>query len=173
LAQHSEYLGKPFPIALSMTGVWIEKHEEEFRWLCEQNQKKTLDITWVNHSYHHPYKPNVDYNSNFLLGPEVNFRQECLELEKLLLQNNQIPSIFFRFPGLISNIDLMNQLRSLGLIPLGSNAWLAKGENPTPGSIILIHGNLNEHKGVELFLDFLRENPQINYLPIQFLNPPF
>ena len=43
---------------------------------------------------------------------------------------------------------LGEQLDGLGLIPLGSDAWLAKNEWPREGSIVLVHANGNEPLGV-------------------------
>ncbi len=51
---------------------------------------------------------------------------EVLEVGKILVSNNIAPSPFFRFPGLISDQTLIEKLEYLGLIPLGSDAWLAK-----------------------------------------------
>jgi len=44
------------------------------------------------------------------------------------------------------------------LIPVGSNAWLAKGEEPKDGSIILVHGNSNEHSGIEKAMVLLEQH---------------
>ena len=77
-----------------------------------------------------------------------------------MLEQGIIPSSFFRFPGLISNQQLIAELRAMSLIPVGSNAWLACGQNPKPGSIILVHGNGNEPKGIELLLTFYQERKE-------------
>jgi len=45
-----------------------------------------------------------------------------------------------------------------GLIPLGTNAWLAKGEKPENGSVILIHGNKNEPYGIKLMKQVLEKD---------------
>ncbi|MBI5886097.1 MAG: polysaccharide deacetylase [Deltaproteobacteria bacterium] len=146
--------GKPAPIAVMITGLWIERHDKEFRWLIAQQKKGRLDITWVNHSYTHPYKEDLLLDKNFLLMQGVEFETEVLSTEVLLLQNGLIPSPFFRYPGLISNADLQKRLAALTLIPIGANAWLAKGEAPVPGSIVLVHGNGNEPVGIKAVLTF-------------------
>ncbi len=49
---------------------------------------------------------------------------------------------------------------SYGLVPIGSDAWLAgnaKDQDPAPGSIVLIHGNGNEPLGIDRFLALLRQ----------------
>ena len=71
-----------------------------------------------------------------------------------LIENGLLPSPFFRFPGLVSDRKLIEQLRALSLIPIGADAWLAKGETPHPGSIILVHANGNEPEGIRLLLSF-------------------
>lgn len=148
---------KPSPIAVMLTGVWIQKHGEEFRWLIDQQKKGRLDITWVNHSYSHPYSNAAPLNKNFLLTPGVNFEDEVLSTERLLLEANLTPAPFFRYPGLISSSHLQKRLRLLTLIPIGANAWLAKGEAAVPGSIILVHGNGNEPAGIKAALSLYDE----------------
>lgn len=44
-----------------------------------------------------------------------------------------------------------------GIIPLGSDAWLAKGQPANSGSIVLIHGNGNEPLGVADFIQLLKK----------------
>jgi hypothetical protein len=58
---------------------------------------------------------------------------------------------------LVANEAALSITQELGLIPLGSNAWLNKGEKPQPGSIVLIHGNGNEPRGVHLFMKALEQ----------------
>jgi hypothetical protein len=58
-------------------------------------------------------------------------------------------------PNLLGEGGVRRQIE-FGLIPTGSDAWLAKGQPATPGSIVLIHGNGNEPAGVEDFLELLR-----------------
>jgi len=142
----------PVPIAISITGLWLQKHVTEFNWLLEQQAKQRLTITWINHSFSHPYDSAKPLQQNFLLTSNISLRHEILDVEQLLLEHGQIPSVFFRFPGLVADKNLMLFLRELGLIPLGADAWLAKGQKPKPGSIILIHGNGNEPRGIKLLL---------------------
>ena len=156
---------RPIPIALSVTGRWLTKHPQEFQWLVSQEKQKTLDITWINHSFSHVYYPDSPLENNFMLISPEDFEKEALENEKLLLAQQEIPSVFFRFPGLVSNKELVKKLRDLGLIPVGSNAWLAKGEQPTNGSIVLVHGNSNEHKGIIKIMTLLQDK-KIHWLPL-------
>lgn len=94
---------------------------------------------------------------NFLLTPGIDFRAELLTLERKLLENGLTPSVFFHFPGLVGSGELLRQLHAMGLIPLGSDVWLAKGEAPRPGSIILVDGNGKEPAGVELMMSLLAD----------------
>ena len=148
---------RPVPLALMVTGLWIQRHEADFNWLKDQASKGRLSITWVNHSFTHAFDPSAPLERNFLLTPKTDFRQEVLTLEKLLIEQGVTPSPFFRFPGLVSNRESVEKLRDLCLIPIGSDAWLAKGEKAQPGSVILVHGNGNEPEGIRLLLSWYEE----------------
>ena len=50
----------------------------------------------------------------------------------------------------------MDSVISYGLIPIGSDAWLAKGQPVHKGSIVLIHGNGNEPVGIKDFIRLLQ-----------------
>ena len=150
--------GRPTPVAVMITGAWMRKHNEEFRWLASEHKVGRLDITWVNHSYSHPYNSGAPLDENFLLAPGVDFDDEVLSTERLLLEAGLMPSVFFRYPGLISSPALQGRLRKLSLIPIGANAWLAKGEAAIAGSIILVHGNGNEPSGIKAALSFYSGN---------------
>ncbi len=160
----SDKLQKPIPISLCISGLWVVKHEDELLWLKKQQDLGKLQITWVNHSFSHPYYKDKPIENNFLLSNQQNFEDEVLQAEKIMLKYNITPSIFFRFPGLVSNNTLLSKLKSLGLIPLGSNAWLAKGERVTPKAFILVHGNGNEPAGIKLILPII---DNLKLLPIQ------
>jgi hypothetical protein len=166
LGKLSEGKERGTPIAVSISGKWLLKHRDEFAWLKERIREGTLAVTWVNHSFSHPYYPGAPLERNFLLTAGIDFTEEVLENERLLLENGVVPSPFFRFPGLVSDGRLIRELGSLSLIPLGSDAWLAKGELPVKGSIILVHGNGNEPLGVRMALRILRERPGMKLLPV-------
>jgi hypothetical protein len=147
---------RPVPIAVSITGRWISEHPEDLNWLDSLEKTGDLSILWINHSYnHHTYK-NVPLKRNFMLAPGTDINSEVLLTEIALLQKNIVPSVFFRFPGLVSDHDVYNKIISFGLIPVGSDAWLAKGQWPTDGSIVLIHANGNESIGVRDFINLLK-----------------
>ncbi len=140
---------KPFPVAIAISGLWIIQHPDEFNYLIKLKQQNKLDITWVNHSFSHIYYDDLPDSKNFLLTEMINFNAEVFLTEKYLLEHDQTPSVFFRFPGLETNAKLLTKLKKFGLIPLSADAWLAKDEPILPGSIVLVHGNGNEHIGIE------------------------
>lgn len=157
--------GAPAPVAVAITGVWLETHPEELSYLKREMAAGKLSITWVNHSYHHPYDPKTPLDRNFLLTQGSDFLREVLDVEQQLLAHGLVPSPFFRFPGLVSDKQMIQRLRELSLIPIGSDAWLAKGESPAKGSFILVHGNGNEPKGIKLLLPMLKKN-ELRLLPL-------
>lgn len=165
LVSRAEKTQHPIPIALSMSGMWMLTHAKELDWLIDQTKKNTLLITWMNHSFSHVYYRDLPLQKNFMLNRPGDFTNEVLETEKILLQKQQLPSVFFRYPGLVSNEALSLTLRELGLIPVGSDAWLAKGEKAKAGSIILVHGNSNEHPGIEKIMPLL-QSADVNLLPL-------
>lgn len=154
-------------IWIAITSTWIAWHSEDYEWLREKNNSGDLNISWINHTKTHNYNYGVDFSQNFILTPWLELQDEILDLEEKLLEQWQVPSIFMRYPGLVSDDETRKEtIYTYGLIPLGANAWLAKGEIPEPGSIILIHGNKNEHYWVELMHDVLDEK-QFEYWEIE------
>ena len=147
--------GTPVPLALSMTGGWLTRHPADFQWLRDQEHAGALRITWVDHSYTHPYVPGRRLSDNFLLMAGVDMQAEILNTERLLIANGEVPSVFFRFPGLISNPALMKAVADRHLIVLGAGAWLAKSLSAKPGDIILVHPNGNEPAGLAIFANLL------------------
>ncbi len=145
----------PVPVTLFITKRWILKHFNAFNQLKEWQKRGLLDITWGNHTAYHHYNKKRPLQHNFVLLPGENLQKDILDLEQTLLNYGVVPSIFFRFPGLVSDKKSVETVKHLGLIIIGSNSWLAKGELPKKGSIILIHGNKNEPKGVDIFLKLL------------------
>jgi hypothetical protein len=142
---------KRTPIALSISGLWLKHHFEDYRWLTGEAASGALGLTWVNHTYTHPYKKGVGDAENFLLTPGVDSDFQIEETERLLIANGGVPSVFFRFPGLVSSSPLMKAVAAHHLISLGADAWLALGETPHDGSIILVHPNGNEPQGLKIF----------------------
>jgi hypothetical protein len=147
---------KPVPIALSVSGLWMLKHVTDIQWLKKLRDSGEIRVTWVNHSYNHRVSKTAPLKENFLLEPGTDMNVEVLSTEKLMLKNGLVPSAFFRFPGLVSDQQLVYKVTEYGLIPIGSDAWLAKGQQAQDGSIVLIHGNGNEPLGVADFIKLLQ-----------------
>jgi peptidoglycan/xylan/chitin deacetylase (PgdA/CDA1 family) len=157
---------QPVPVTVAITGAWLISHEREFSWLREQERLGKLAITWVNHSLTHPYDATAPLQRTFLLTPGLDLRNELLALETLLLERDVVPAPFFRFPGLVADEEAMQLVRELGMIPLGSDAWLAKGEHPRGGSIMLVHGNGNEPAGMRRFQELRQKPGLLRLLPL-------
>ncbi len=140
------------PIAVCVAGGWLNKHQTELK---EIIALRNLDITWVNHSLTHPI------DNDFLNNPKVNFREEVLGNIAFMKKFGLKPSKYFRFPGLIHNAKRLNELKQMGYISLDADAWLAKRQQIKDGAIVLVHGNGNEPKGIDLLLDYLHKHNQI------------
>lgn len=151
---------QPVPVALSLSGKFMLTHKEDIDWLKSLQEQKKIAVTWVNHTYNHFYEPGLPLTENFLLKPGTNIDFEVLANERLMIENGLVPSIFFRFPGLVSDNTVVKEITGYGLIPIGSDAWLAKGQSSEQGSIVLIHGNGNEPIGVKDFLKLLQTQKQ-------------
>lgn len=162
--------GRPVSIALSVSGKWIRQHDLDFETIRRLRDMRKLDVTWVNHSDSHPYRKGQKYGQNFLLEPGVIPDQEIEGAEQELLRRGEVPSVFFRFPGLVSNRKWIEELGRHSLLPIGSDAWLATGQKPVSGSVILIHANGNEPEGVTKFLKQLPEIETLGpFLPLSSL----
>ena len=151
-----EKVETPVPVAISVSGLWMTHHAADLKWLKQMQTLHQLSITWVNHSYYHRFDPKLPLKKNFLLEPGTDINFEVLETEKAMLKNGVLPSVFFRFPGLVSSRELVFKITGFGLIPIGSDAWLAKGQKPKDGSLVLIHVNGNEPVGVNDFIRLLQ-----------------
>jgi hypothetical protein len=143
--------GPGTPVALAVSGLWLTRHRADFEWLKEKVRAGALDITWVNHSYRHPYVLGRPETRNYLLQPGTDMAREILETERLMIAQGVTPSVFFRFPGLVADASALEAARRHHLITLGADSWLALGPPPRDGSIVLVHPNGNEPAGLRLF----------------------
>ena len=161
----------PIPLAIAITGVWMDEHPDDFCWLLNLVENEEVDITWINHSYHHRTGKDPKLSRDFLLQEGTDINQEILRTEIALIEHGVMPSVFFRFPGLVSSDSLVKRIVSYGLIPVGSDAWLAKNQWPTDGSIVLVHANGNEPIGIHRFFKLVQEEePNINNRQWQLLD---
>ncbi len=155
----STHYKTPVPVTIFISGRWIKHHQKSFLSLIQLHESKKLDITWANHTHDHYYDAHAPLEKNFLLLPNTEVKKEIFRLEKLLLSYGITPSVLFRFPGLVSDKKSILLINELGLIPIGSNAWLAKNEKVKEGSIVLLHGNKNEPYGIKKARELLFEKP--------------
>jgi hypothetical protein len=149
---------KPVPIAVSVSGLWVTAHKQDLGWLLNQEKQGRIAITWVNHSYNYKVGKGLPLTRSFLLEEGTDLRYEVLQTEVCMIQNGMLPSVFFRFPGLVSSTKLVTGVTAFGLIPVGTDCWLAKKQWPKEGSIVLIHGNGNEPLGVKMFLQLMQKD---------------
>jgi len=149
---------RPLPVMLEVSGLWMRSHADDLAWLQGESGAGRLEITWVNHTENHRYVRNAPLGKNFLLLPDTDLDQEVFALEERLLDAGIVPSVFFRFPGLVSSRRLVDQVLALGLVPLGASAWLAKQQAVAPGAIVLTHANGNEPEGLKLLEAWDQDN---------------
>lgn len=149
---------KPIPIALAVTGNWMYDHPDDLHWLIGLADSGIFNITWINHSYNHRWCDSLPLDKNFLESKGTNLDVEVLKTERKMIENGMMPSVFFRFPGLVSDSLLFRKITAYGLIPVGTDAWLAKKQSPKDGSIVLVHANGNEPYGIRRFFGLLRNH---------------
>jgi len=149
---------RPIPIALSITGKWMENHARDLLWLKELEKNGYFSFTWINHTYNHRVAKDVPLRQNFILEKGTDLDSEVLKTEKKMIENNMTPSVFFRFPGLVSDSLVFTKITGYGLIPVGTDAWLAKNEKPSDGSIVLVHANGNEPYGIGRFYKLVADH---------------
>ena len=94
------------PMAVALTATWAIGHKQEFERLKNIHFLNS-NVSWINHSYFHPYKINLPFEQNFLLMSGINIEKEVLGNEIFMIENEITPSVFFRFPGLVSNQALI------------------------------------------------------------------
>jgi hypothetical protein len=153
---------KPVPLAVAITGEWMKEHPDDLDWLKYNVKQQNLSITWINHSFHHRFDPKLPLRDNFLLEKGTDLCGEIINNEIAMIERSITPSVFFRFPGLVSDRAVFDSVVEYGLIPIGSDAWLAKGQIPAQGSIVLVHGNGNEIIGIEKFFELVvKQSPEI------------
>jgi len=148
---------RPVPLAVAVTGVWMERHGPDLEWLRGLEKNGDVSITWIDHSYHHRWDKSLPLKENFLLAKGTDLAGEILRTEARMIEMGLVPSVFFRFPGLVSDRSHIQAVMAYGLIPVGSDAWLGKNERPKVGSIVLVHANGNEPIGIRRFLRLIRE----------------
>lgn len=150
----SDKVHEPIPVGIAMTGGWAKNHTAELDQIVSWQTAGKLDITWINHSSTHPLHCLNESCSRaeFLTNSSVDFNEEVFGLERALLARGMVPSVIFRFPGLVHNEARMKQLAKLSLMAVDADAWIAKGQGIKPRAVVLVHGNGNEPPGIDGFL---------------------
>jgi len=148
----------PVPVGIAMTGLWALRHPEQFREIVRWHADGELSIVWIDHSFHHPLRPNADRSVYaFMTAEDVDMRDEVTDLERLLLSQGALPSTLFRFPGLTWNETRLADINDMSLVALDADAWIAKGQPVKDAGVVLLHGNGNEPIGVDWFLEQMEE----------------
>ena len=153
---------------LFVSGRWLEQHPTEMHRLIELGRRPRIDLVWGLHSWVHP---KSDGFMNDLAPDEV--RADTLRLEKRMLEYGIIPTVYYRFPGLIHDEVRLKEILKLDLYPIDCDSWIAwtGGRGPfhqsvQGGSIILVHGNGNEPKGIVRMHDWLEKHADWTWSPI-------
>ncbi|MDQ3439780.1 MAG: polysaccharide deacetylase family protein [Planctomycetota bacterium] len=149
-------------VTLFVTGRWLEQHPDEMERLIELSREPGVGVTWALHSWVHPkQRPFMNAYS-----PQ-DVREDNQRVEAELLRWGIVPSIFYRFPGLIHDEPRLRAILDLDLISVDCDSWVAsmrRGRSPHhlwpgDGSIVLIHGNGNEAIGIPRLYEWMIENP--------------
>lgn len=154
LVELSDVRGEPTRVGIALTGLWAQRHTTKLAQLIQWRDEGKLDITWINHSYHHQLSKDGSGHYHFLTAESVDLEAGVLDLEQLLIEQGERPSVLFRFPGLTHDARTLGELNDLSLFPMDANGWVAKGEPLDDGSVVLLHGNGNEPPGVRMFLEW-------------------
>lgn len=151
-----------------VSGRWLEQHPTEMTSLVELDQQPGVQLTWGLHSWAHP--KSGGFMNDF--SPE-RLRDDTLRLERSLLQWGIVPTVYYRFPGLIHDRKRLEEVLRLDLFPVDCGSWIAllgsshPYANPvTDGSIILVHGNGNEPKGIQRLNGWLADHPRWQTRPL-------
>ena len=150
----SDKIHAPVAVGIAMTGVWAKAHPTELDQLAAWERSGKLSITWMNHSSTHPLHC-LDAScrrAEFLTASSVDFDEEVLGEERVVLARGMMPSTIFRFPGLVHDERRLRQLSRLSLMPLDADGWIAKGQPIHSRAVVLVHGNGNEPEGIVGFL---------------------
>lgn len=152
-----------------VTGRWMAQHPLEMERLIRLGGQTGVEMTWGLHSWDHP-KSGIFMND---YAPE-SLRGDTLLLERDLLEWGVVPSVYYRFPGLIHDDTRLREIIAMNLVPVDCDSWLALSFTnrpptrlaPRDGSIILLHGNGNEPRGIPQFIEFMRQHPDWELAPL-------
>jgi hypothetical protein len=163
-------------LTLFLSGRWMEQHPADMETLIGLARDKHVAITWGLHSWVHPKAGDF---MNDLSVEAV--REDTLKLERQFLEWGLVPTVYYRFPGLIHDPSRLQAILDLDLLPIDCDAWVAvqsSGTHPfggpiRDGSIVLVHGNGNEPKGIAGFEQWLSGHGEWQWRPLSdFLPQP-
>jgi hypothetical protein len=160
LARTSGIGGRNACVTVFMCGRWLEQHPSDMEYLMDLGGS-SVDIEWGLHSWLHPKAGGFmnDFSREQVLS-------DTLRLEQELLAWGIVPIVYYRFPGLIHDQQRLGAVLDMNLLPIDADAWIAvqgsSSEYGGPlanGSIVLVHGNGNEPRGINQFMDWIHANP--------------
>jgi peptidoglycan/xylan/chitin deacetylase (PgdA/CDA1 family) len=114
---------------LFLTGEWIETYPAETKKLSEN---KLFEI--ASHSYSHPGFTNKCFNLRTIPDSKDSF--EISHTDELLKQNTIAYKKYFRFPGLCSDKESINNVESQGYKIVGGDAFGEDGFERNPSKIV-------------------------------------
>jgi peptidoglycan/xylan/chitin deacetylase (PgdA/CDA1 family) len=160
-------------ITLFVSGRWLQQHPQEMESLINLGKIKGISLLWGLHSWTHPKSGR--FMNDFA---EKEIVEDTLKLELKLLEWGILPTVYYRFPGLIHDEKRISTILEMNLLPIDADAWIAvqsekhkHGGPVQPGSIILVHGNGNEPQGVSKFLKWWQDNPGWRLIELHELLP--
>lgn len=159
-----------------VSGRWLEQHPQDMHDLIEIDGDEGAEITWGLHSYVHPK------SGGFMNDIEpAKIQEDTLKLERQFLNWGIVPSVYYRFPGLIHDTVRLREILGLDLFPIDCESWMVLveqkrsgpfGKPVQAGSIILVHGNGNEPDGIPLLERWLKANRDWELAPVsRFMLP--
>lgn len=168
LPQLSRLRGHEMHVTIFVSGRWLQQHPTEMETLIDLARQPGVELTWGLHSWAHP--KSAGFLNDF--SPEQ-LRDDTFLLERSMLQWGIVPTIYYRFPGLIHDRKRLNEVLRLDLFPVDCESWLALlgSSHPfahpvTGGSIMLVHGNGNEPKGIRRLNVWLADHPKWQTQPL-------
>ena len=174
LNQLASKASSPIHPVLFVSGRWLEQHPLEMHNLIRLSHEPRMSVLWGLHSWDHPKSKGFmnDY-------PPEKLRSDTLRLERALLEWGIVPTVYYRFPGLIHDSIRLREILDLDLLPIDCDSWLALVEqrnaapfclSPVGGSILLVHGNGNEPAGISALGRWLEAHREWEFGPLsQFL----
>jgi len=156
------------PVTVFLSGRWMEQHPGDMEALIRLQQQSGVRINWGLHSWVHPKAGG--FMDDLTLADT---RADTLRLERKMLEWGVVPTVYYRFPGLIHDAAHLTAILDMNLLPVDCEAWVAVQGEEHPfghpmqsGSIVLVHGNGNEPNGIARFRVWLKTHPDWRWEPL-------